>query len=217
MQGLFWNGKIEENYWGHILAEVYKDKIYAPFLEGKKDLVFVDIGANVGIVSHYFSQFAKKVFSVEPSKEHFECIKKMVEFNNLGEIITPINKAIYIKNGKLPLFHNTNRTMRSLHMAVQDGSSEPEEVDCVTLDELFEENKIDHVDILKLDVEGSEAEILASGGFSKVADKIDLIIGEQHAWMGRNPQQFIDALEDRGFKYQEINNDAKLFVAVKQK
>ena len=216
MQALFWEGDIKDNYLGHQMCEIYKDKVYAPFTDGKKDLTVLDIGGNIGLTSHYLSQFAKKVFVVEPSKEHFACIQKMIEFNKLEEIITPINKAIYMQSGKFPLFHNTNRTMRSLHAAVNDNSSPAEEVTCITLDQLFLENDIDHVDIMKIDVEGSEAEILASGGFGKVADKVDLIIGESHAWMGRHPQQMIDALEDRGFHYQEIKNDAHLFVASKK-
>ncbi len=216
MQGLYFEGRLEENYFGHIMAEVYKDKIYAPFLENKKDLTILDIGANVGIVAHYFSQFAKKVFAIEPSAEHFACLSRMVSENKLGEIIIPINKAIFIKSGKFPLFHNINRTMRSLHTAVNDNSSPPELVDCLTLDQLFEEQKIDHVDVMKIDVEGSEAEILASEGFRKVADKIGLIIGEQHSWMGRHPQQLIDSLESKGFSYTVIPGEARLFVAVKK-
>jgi FkbM family methyltransferase len=217
MNGIFYEGKIEENYLGHQIKEIYFDKVYHPFVENRKDLVFLDIGGNIGLTSNYFSQFAKKVYTVEPSAEHFACIQKMVEFNKLGEVIVPINNAVYIQSGKFPLFHNANRTMRSLHMAVNDNSSDPEEVSCITLDQLFSTYQISHVDIMKIDCEGSEAEILASGGFSQVADKIDLVIGEQHSWMGRHPQQLIDALEDRGFKYQEINNEAKLFVAVKQR
>ncbi|MEK9207812.1 MAG: FkbM family methyltransferase, partial [Patescibacteria group bacterium] len=216
MNSWFFEGSAEQNFIGHQAKEIYFDRIYAPFVEGKKDLTFLDLGANLGLVSYYFSQFAKKIFSVEPSAEHFACLSRMVSENKLEEIITPINKAIYLKSGKFPLFHNTNRTMRSLHTAVHDNSSPPETVDCITLDQLFDEYKIDHVDLLKLDIEGTEAEVLASEGFAKVADKIDLIIGESHNWMGRHSQQLIDALESRGFVYSVIPGDAQLFCAQKK-
>ena len=214
MQGIFFEGTIEENYLGHIMAEVYKDRVYAPFLEGKQDLTILDIGANVGLTSHYFSKFAKQVYAVEPSVEHFGCLSMMIDFNKLTNI-KPINKAIYIKSGELPLFHNKNKTMYSLHMAVRDPSLKEEMVNCVTFVDLFKDEGIEHVDFMKLDVEGSEVEILSSRSFKDVADKIDLIIGELHGWTGRHPNQINEALKSAGFKVENIPSDANIFVAKK--
>jgi hypothetical protein len=74
---------------------------------------------------------------------------------------------------------------------------------------------IDHVDFMKLDVEGSEGEILAGPGFGNVADKIDTIVMETHSWGVRPPQQIKDALTNRGFKVVQIPNDASIFVATR--
>ena len=89
----------------------------------------------------------------------------------------------------------------------------------LSLNKLFEENDIKHVDLLKLDVEGSEYQILGHESFSKVADKIDLIIGEIHIWADRNPNQLKEALTNRGFKFEWLGrkdeNNPGLFVAKK--
>ena len=213
MNGIFYNGKIEDNYIGHIMAEVYKDRVYDPFLMGKKELTILDIGANIGITANYFSQFGR-VFSLEPSKQHFECLSHMVEYNKLDQV-TPINKALYIKDGKLPFFHNTNNTMFSLHQSVNDNSSPPEEVDCIAIDTLLNEYKIEHVDFMKLDIEGSEVEVISSKGFKEVANKIDMMVIEVHAWNGRNPNQLVDTLKMRGFYVETLPADANIIVARK--
>lgn len=211
MNGIFYKGNIEDNYIGHIMAEVYKDRVYDQFLSGKKDLTIVDVGGNLGITANYFSQFGK-VFVLEPSKDHFECLSHMVKFNKLNTV-TPINKALYIKDGKLPFFHNKNKTMFSLHQSVNDGSSEPEQVDCISLGTLFKEHKIEHVDFMKLDIEGSEVEVISSKGFKEVANKIDMMVIEIHSWSGRNPNQLIDVLKMRGFYTETLKSDANIIVA----
>jgi len=215
MKGIFYEGSIEDNYIGHIMAEVYKEKVYESLLSGKKDLIIVDIGANIGITANYFSQFASKVYAVEPSKEHFGCIQKMIEFNGIQNIF-PVNRAIYISSGKFPLFQPTNRTMRSLHMAVANNQQVPtEEVECITLSQLFEEQKIETVDFMKLDVEGSEAEILGSSSFKEISDKIQTMLIEVHAWNGRHPNQVNESLKNCGFTVTKVPNDANIIIASK--
>jgi FkbM family methyltransferase len=212
MHGIFFNPPIDDNFVGHIMAEVYKDRVYDEFLKGRKDLTILDIGANIGITSYYFSQFAKKVYSVEPSLEHFDILSRMIKFNRLDNV-APICKAIYIKNDKLPLFHNKNKTMFSLHMAVRDPSLKEELVDCITIDKLLERNKIDKVDFMKMDIEGSEVEVVCSPGFRKSAPKIDTIVMEVHDWSGRHPNQIKDALRSYGYNLDTLKTDANVIVA----
>ena len=212
---LFFNPPIFSNYLGHQMAEVYKDCVYAPYVEGKENLTIIDVGANLGVTAYYFSHFGK-VFAVEPAAEHFNILTTMIKFNKLDDKIIPINRAIYIRPAQFELYHNQNRTMWSLHQATCDKQGDFEKVEAIPLDQLFEENKIEHCDLMKVDVEGSEYEIFASEGFAKVAPKIDLIIGELHQWANRNPQQIIDSFEQNGFSFERIKNDASLFVAKKK-
>jgi FkbM family methyltransferase len=212
MKAIFFNEPAENNYLGHQLSEVYKEQVYAPYLFGKTDLTILDIGGNIGVTSFYFSHFAKQVITLEPSKEHFEVLKKMVEFNELKNVKL-INKAIFMESKKFPLFHNTNKTMFSLHGAVNDNSSPSEEVEAITLEDLFKQEKLDHVDLMKLDIEGSEIEVFSHSSFKAVADKIDLIVTERHNWSGRNPNQLNEALRNAGFLITQIPSNADLVVA----
>ena len=195
------------------MAEVYKDRIYAPFLEGKKDLTIIDIGANIGITSYYFSQFAKQVFSLEPSLEHFDVMTTMLKYNKITNVM-PINKALYIKEGQFDFGGpDNNATMRSLHSAVWQDGKPKETVSATTFPVLFKDFNIDHVDFMKADIEGSEVEVFSSSSFKEVANKIDTIVFETHQWNGRHPNQILDAFKGNGFAVESIPNEATLLVA----
>lgn len=215
LQGIFWRGDFDNYYLGHQFEEIFKARIYAPYLENVKDPVVLDFGGNIGLFSLYASKYAKQVITLEPSKEHYETILEMLKFNGIGNVKV-LNKAIYIENKEFPFYHNKNKTMYSLHQGVNDGSSEPEATEAITLDKLFEDENIEHVNLMKLDIEGTEIEVLSSPGFKKVADKIDVIVTERHSWAGRHPHQMDEALKNAGFEVKTVPNDADLVVAVRK-
>ena len=213
-QAVFWQGDAEINFLGHIMSEVYKEAVYNQFLPlEKKGKVALEIGGNIGIVSLYLSKYFEKVIVLEPSSEHFETLTHMIKFNNLTNVF-PINKALFTENGKFPFGGpDVNRTMRSLHMAVWQDGQPIEEVETITLDKLFEDEKIDHVDLAKIDIEGTETEVISSESFRKVASKIDAILIEKHSWSGRNSNQLNEALKQAGFKVKTLETDADIIVA----
>lgn len=213
-KGFFWKGDIDNYFPGHQFEEIFKSRIYAPYLEDKKDPIVIDIGANIGIFTLYASKYAKKVYSVEPSQEHFDCLIHMIEFNKL-ENVTPLKFAIANSEGKMTFNHPVNKTMYSLlHTGVSEVGSE--EVDVITIETLFKQNSIEHVDLLKMDTEGSEFEILGGEAFKKVSLLIDVIVLESHSWANRNPNQIRDSLKIAGFsKVDIIPGEATLWVGRK--
>ena len=70
------------------------------------------------------------------------------------------------------------------------------------IDEFMEENNIEHVDLLKIDVEGAEYGIFSSGGLEKVKDKIDYIIGEAHYYYSLEPEYINLMLDDLGYEVE---------------
>ncbi len=103
-------------------------------------------------------------------------------------------------------------SLRPAHGMQQTGK---ERVQTIRLDTFFKENNIDHVDFMKLDAEGSEADILCGDGFQNIADKIDMIFIELHVWMNRNPEQIRESLKMNGFKVEKIENEAVLWIATR--
>jgi FkbM family methyltransferase len=169
--------KFEELFIPYIYKEIYLDGIYIDIFNTKSDMVVVDIGANVGIVTQYMRGYAKKLYAVEPSSEHFEALKRNKEFNGWDNVEV-FQLAIADRDGEMTL--NLNEQNRTCHSLTLDYKHGGEKVKTKRMDTFFEENKIDEVDFMKFDVEGAEDMILRSAGFQKVASKIKAIEVEFH-------------------------------------
>lgn len=213
-QGFFFHD-FANAYIPHILKEIYIDRVYDQFLQGRKDLTILDVGANIGLASYFFKDFAKTVYSFEPSEQHRKCIHKLIEFNKIDNI-TPIQHALAAEDGTTRFYHNQNSTMFSMNSLVND-KNDYEEVKTTTLETFMHVYKIDKIDFMKLDVEGSEGEIIMSDGFQNVADRIHTIVGEWHTWSSMNQQMFANTFRDMGFNFTWYNNtEASIFSAVKK-
>lgn len=216
LRAIFFYGTLEDNWLGHQMAEIFKDQTYRPFLPlQKENTLALDIGANIGLSSLYFSKYFARVISLEPSTEHFDALTRNLQINH-ADNVKPLKKALYIKSGQLPFAGpKGNKTMRTLHMSQWPEGKSEETVETISLDQLFEEEKIEKVDLMKLDIEGTETEIVSSSSFQKVAPKISTIVGELHFWNGRHPNQLKDALKNNGFSYQVISqlSNSEIFVA----
>lgn len=196
--------EFETLYIPHIYREIYLEKIYADVFKNRQpqSMTIVDVGANIGIVTHYMQPFAKKLYAIEPSGEHFEALAANKEFNDWDNVEI-FNIAIADRDGEMDLSQNTqNRTMNSLMVSsrhdrgtgkliLYDGiTSKPmvsvrgydikTKVPTKSIDHFFEENNITHVDFMKFDTEGAEDLILRSEGFKKVASRIKNIEIEFH-------------------------------------
>ena len=210
MKALFFN----DFYKDHVadkIKEVFLEAIYQPLIV--QDGIYVELGANQGIFTLWAYQHAKKIYAVEPSKDHLEVLNMMLKQNEMLDKVEVIPKAISNKNGTATFYHNANTTMNSLNEVVKDEKLESETVETVTIKKLFDDYKIDHVDLLNLDVEGEEFNILSSDEFTEVAPKIKTMVVEYHAWTNTSFVQLITMLEDRGFTIEKANTQATVFIA----
>ncbi len=207
MKGIFYTGEIEQSCIAQILSEVYIDRVYAPFVEGKQNLVIVDCGANVGITAQYFARYARCVIAVEPSSVHCACIREMMSKN----VRRNSEGWIHVEQCALSDHDDTeflyefpgNSTMNTLQPGVQ-GWKKSEAVKTITIKRLFDHYSLDHVDLLKLDIEGGEAAVLRSPEFAEVAPMIDCIVGEWHSWAAITQREVQDILCMLGFRFQWI-------------
>lgn len=197
-----------------IFDEIYLKQVYAPFVTGRTDMIIADWGANQGMTSYFFKNYAKQVYAVEPAKQHQEVIETMLAYNKIKNVKL-CKYAVSNENGKTKFYHNENTTMFSLSDVVspQDDFEEVETVDPYTF---FTREGITHLDLLKLDVEGSESRVILSEGFSKIKDKIKVIVGEWHNWDTQNQGAFMNTFRDLGFEFRWLpNTQASVFTAVR--
>ncbi len=186
-----------------ILEEMYIKHIYAPYLYGKKDLTIFDLGLNIGLFSMLASQFAKQIYAFEPAKESFDIAKKNIEENGLTNVKL-YQKAIAKDDGKLDLWHADNSTMHSTMEIVTSKNADmehrtKEEVETVRLDTFVKQEKITHIDFMKMDIEGTECEVIGSKSFENIIPILDSGVVEWHEWSQFNVQQLVTTLRDYGY------------------
>jgi len=167
-----------------IYQEIYYDGIYMDIVnvldKEKKDPIIVDIGANIGIVTQYLRDHAKKVYAIEPATEHFEALQKNKEFNHWDNVEI-FKLAISDKDGEARLkFYEPNRTSHSLVYYINIDDKFSEMVKTQKLTTFFKENNITHVDFCKMDIEGAEEMVLSSPDFEEASRMIDCIEVEFH-------------------------------------
>jgi FkbM family methyltransferase len=186
----------------YIYKEIYLEGLYIDILNNKKDLVIMDVGSNIGVTVQYFKDFAKKVYAIEPSSQHFEALEANKEFNNWDNVEV-FNMAIADKDGEMML--NTLDSNKTCHSLINNYGQGGEMVKTQAFDTFFEENKIEKVDFMKFDVEGAEDMILRSEGFKKIADKVQSIEVEFHypTWT-----LLVEYMISLGFKAKRYDSSA---------
>ena len=186
----------------YIYKEIYFEGVYNDITNGKTDMVVVDVGANIGIVTQHLKQFSKKVYSIEPSKMHFEALKANKEKNGWDNVEV-FNFAIADKDGEMTLnTNNGNLTCNSLTLDYKQGG---EVVETKCFETFFKENNIDVVDFMKFDVEGAEDMIIFSDDFEKVSPKIKAIEIEFHFPTFPN---IVKRMQELGYEARRYNSSA---------
>ena len=184
------------------IDEVFVSEIYK---SSCPQLTIVDLGAYEGEFSFYCLPFAKEIYAVEPDPVPFRIMESLVTRHQLEDIIRPYRVAIHSETKK-----------GLLHASGGGGSAvanEPDDktvkVQLYTLNDFLKENSIEHVDILKMDIESSEKDILVAPDIGEALSKIDLIIGEDHGYR----DLITKVLTDNGFV---VTNDPVALVAKRQ-
>ena len=169
----------------------------------------------MGLTSFYFKDFAKVVYAIEPAQMHRECLSSLIVENKIDNIkILPY--ALSDKSGKTKLYHSPNITAHSMIPDATGSRDDYEEVETITLDYILRQTNIDHIDFLKLDVEGMESQIVTSPGFAQISPKINTIVGEYHDWGFASKDFFRGTLQSLGFHFSWIPNmEADMFTCVK--
>lgn len=187
--------------------------------------VVLDLGANIG----YFTILAAKlvgpsgkVFSFEPEPTNFRYLTKNIELNRHTNAFA-FQKAISDRPGKTQLFvcsydsgHHTINQYEGIEAYRRGRKSEMRsiDIDTVTVDD-FLKDKTDHVDIIKMDVEGAEAlalagmrETLGRNRSIKVFLEFFPLLMKQ---MGSSPEAYVKSLlGDFGFSVYAIGHEYAL-------
>jgi FkbM family methyltransferase len=196
------------NVW---LLEDYKIKKF----EINSNDVIIDIGAHIGIFTIYASQFCNngKIYSFEPVKENYDLLLNNIKLNH-SEQVKPFNLAVSNTNDVVTIYINDDKAAHSIFPSSESSIK----VKSITLQNIFEENNINHCNFLKLDCEGAEYEILCNLP-AKYFKEIDKIVMECH-FVDKKPELIGDLkqiLVKQGFQVRTktISNELVLLYAIK--
>ena len=186
----------------------------------KQDMIFIDVGANHG----EFTLFAAKrltqglVIAFEPVSFIFKKLKRNVELNDLSNVIL-IPKGLGYTNQKTTLYgtekhHIDGSKNEGLYSTklINDRSTIYEEVEIIRLDDFLKSLEISKVDIIKIDVEGSELDVLmgARNSIKKFKPLIILEVCElTSSAAGYCSSQLLDYLDEMGYEFKLIMRHGK--------
>lgn len=139
----------------------------------------LDGGANIGLASAYFAHRypAASIVAVEPSRQNFE----MVEKNTAAySQVTKICAGIWNKNTHLVIINKGDHD--NAFMVRESSPQNPEAIPAVSIETVMKEQRWSTIDILKLDIEGSEKEVFEEG-FEYWLPKTKAIFVEVHDHM----------------------------------
>lgn len=185
-------------------VEFFVNKIYDE-IDIKDCNVVIDAGANIGLWTKFIlTRGANKVYCLEPNKRALSELKKNMKGH---ENVTIIPTAIGTKNGQIKFYEDENSLISSIY---PNDSGIVDEVDCITIDKLFQQISVDKVDLFKLDIEGAEFEIIRSLDKHHF-DKIDSFLIEYHEWNGGTKQELVDKLTENGYKVFQSKDSMFIF------
>lgn len=134
--------------------------------------LIVDAGANVGFATRVFmQQFPNsRIIALEPDEENCNAFRKNVRGNN----VDLLNMALWSHSRGVRI---ANPGDHACSLRVEDAKPNVFVVPSITMDEIV--RKFGDVSILKLDIEGAEKEVFASGAQPWV-ERVGLIMVELH-------------------------------------
>ena len=146
MRTIYLRGIFEKNTIRHIL----------PIIED--DMVFVDVGANVGAYSLIVGKklINGRVLSFEPNPRTRKYLKQNISLNSLDNIEI-IEKGLSNKIEDAVLY---TPSLSTASINKHHESSEQEAIELITLDSFCQDRGIEEINILKIDTEGHEVKCI---------------------------------------------------------
>lgn len=178
--------------------------MYDRFFEGKKDMVCMDFGANVGLVSLYMLPACKQLHCIEPTPIHFWLLTQLLK-DNAGDCLLFLeSNALSDTKGEVVFMtgHSTENKITS-----EDGYGNGKiKVASLPLSEFL---PLRLVDFCKIDIEGGEMKALTVEQLKLAKGKVKAFFVEVHpaynGGMDENREELIRRFKEAGYQTEIID------------
>ena len=180
----------------------------------------VDCGAHIGMYSVLAGRVMKNggtILAIEPNPDTLPLLRENLELNQVT-CAKVIEGAASSGEGTQTLYAGDEgkAAYSSLHIPVEGGHQVP--VCTFTLDSLLDEQGIEHVDFLKIDVEGAEIDVWNGCEKSIAAGRVQLVMVEFTESIlrqtRRSTEMLVEAWEAKGYRWYRLDEDTLQLVPV---
>ncbi len=191
-----------------VANELFLDKQYGQcenVIKKAKNCI-IDVGGHLGFFSLMASALNPTVpiFTFEPHSGNYEILKQNLKENRIKSV-HPKQLAVNDSIEQIDLQLSQEDLNHSIIKAIEP-TGESQKVQTTTLERIFQKNRIERCDLLKLDCEGSEYDIIYSAP-DDLLKKIQTIFLEYHEWDQKGASDKLkNYLIAKGYKVQKFPN-----------
>ena len=149
----------------NVFAQIYEYNEYKPLIEtfqkhfpSDKKLNIIDAGSNIGLTTVFLSKYFpdSNFIAVEPDSSNFESITYNLHVNGIKNVAI-IKGGLWSKNTNLRIIHDF-RDQKDWSIRVEE-TEKASNLKAFSIQHLIHEHQFSTIDILKIDIEGSEKEV----------------------------------------------------------
>lgn len=202
-----------------VFNQVFKDLEYQPvvatfkkYFPNHKEINIIDAGCNIGLTSLYFSRFFDNAnyICIEPDDSNFESMRYNLEKNKVQNVIK-VKGGLWSKNTFLNIVRDF-RDKNDWAIRVEE-TSDKTNLEAFSIDYLIKKHHFEVIDILKIDIEGSEKEVITGNSANLYYLSITKCIAIEIHDEFNCREAIYKILEDYNFTYFD---DKELTIGVNQ-
>jgi FkbM family methyltransferase len=160
-----------------VFEEVILNSEYEIKYAADRPKIIIDAGANIGLTAVFFAnRFPEaRIIAIEPEPSNFEVLlKNVAEYPN----IMPVRAALWGEDACISLIDPGVGSWGFRASKNTAPCAEKDSTQGLTMNSILTKYQIDHIDILKIDIEGSEKEVFEHA--EDWIDRVDVIMVELH-------------------------------------
>ncbi|MEQ9289026.1 MAG: FkbM family methyltransferase [Cyclobacteriaceae bacterium] len=158
-----------------VFRQIFKENQYKLKFDGKINTI-IDAGANIGLASVLFANLFEgaSISAIEPDRNNYNLLKKNLgKYNNCKTF----HGAIWNKNSALEI---TDSNQDAWSFTIREANEKNEStIEAFSIDQIMEKSGFDTIDLLKIDIEGSEKEVFEEN-YSNWLPKTKYLVIELH-------------------------------------